>query len=394
MATRAKGLPYLRVFRTMAIVPVVVAVLVAQPACGEPIGIEPAATNSGWSWHARDIPGVPGGFRATIFDSSRNCLWILTRFFREAGVPLATLSRFNIADGSADVSLLEVDADGFIRGSMALDSKGSVWMAWGKMLVRYDPNSRTSETWQTPPVANVVVDPLGPVFDGNVVAMAIAPDGEVWTVGHGVHAAFGFNSSVHAWDRTVLLPLGPRLLSQLAFSDGTHLIVSGVLPDAQSALAVVDIASGASSQVITSIRAFAVSGQDRLIVLDGASTLGTISLSTFARKMLDFTVPVTPDPNLAADKAGNAWFTLAAIGVGEVAPGSTSYTAYPIPPILGTGSGTCGKPPCEPGVAVRIDPDIQSMTIDASGNIWVTTGLQGGSGAKPGMPLYELEGAQ
>jgi hypothetical protein len=336
---------------------------------------------------------MPAGLRATVFDPSRNCLWILTRFFREAGAPLATLTAFNVGTGSVDLSGMELPAQGFIRGNIALGANGVVWMAWGKTLVSYDPNSRVTKSWSLPVVTNVVVDAVSPVFDGNIVALAIASNNEIWTVAHGVHALFGFNPSTTMWDRQVPLPLSPTVFSHLAFSSQTNILVDGLEPGPVSALAAVDITSGRASELATSIRAYAGAGNNTAIFVDDANALGVTSLATGSRNMVNVTVPATPDPHLAVDEAGNGWLTLTTIGVGKLAVGSIAYTAYPLPQILSHGSLACGVPPCQPGSVVAIDPQIQSITFDHSGDVWVTTSLQGGSPFNPGLPLLELIGA-
>src|SRR4029077_9845989 len=101
------------------------------------------------------------------------------------------------------------------------------------------------------------VEPVSPVFDGNAVAMVIAPDSEVWVIASSVHAAFGFNPSSAAWDRTVPLPVNPGLFSHLAFSHATGIVVNGVTAGHKSALVLVDSATDRTPLFITSIRSYA-----------------------------------------------------------------------------------------------------------------------------------------
>lgn len=356
-------------------------------------GSESAGTASpvaSWSWKTGNLPNLPGGLRATSFDATRNCLWVVTRFFREAGVPLATLARFNLSDGSSEQSLVELPAPGFIRGSIAVDSAGNVWMAWGKTLARYDPASRRADSWALPSQANVVVDPVSPIFDGNAVSLVIGLDSEIWIAVSGVRTIFGFDPSNGTWNRTAAVPMSPGLFSRMIFIHGTTLVVDGVVPGQSSKLAVIDTATGNTVVSVQSVRAFAVTGTDTAVMLDDQNGIGILSLTSGQRRMLNITAPATPESNMVSDQRGNVWFSLSTIGIGKVSSGGTGYVAYPLPEILKTGGVGCGVQACQPGATVRVDPQIQSVTVDAAGNVWVMTGLPSNGGMPP---LYELTGA-
>lgn len=357
---------------------------------------QPSAPNVGPSWQAESLPGVPGGFRATAFDSTRNSLWIVTRFFRRAGEGLATLTRFNIASKSSTGSLLEVPANGFIRGSVALDSKGFVWMTWGRVLLKYDPDTNTSRSWPLPNPPGIVVRSEDPALDGNAVALAVGTNNEVWVVANSVDAIFGFDSTRAVWDRTVPLSLSPTLFTRVGIMGTGQLTVNGVLKGGTPVLAVVNPVSGVVSSLQPRVRTYVLAGTDSAVYEDDSFRLGRLAISGGDFTTISPALPVAGDPALAVDGLGNVWFSMAAyrsVGVGKIDPISASVTPYPLPQAasISTGAIPCPAPPCHSAI---FDPKIQSIVVDSNNNIWVTTSVPGVGGdasfAPSASALYEL----
>ncbi len=95
-------------------------------------------------WQMVDLPGVSGGSRAAAYDPGRDCLWILTRYFRQAGHPQVSLTQLNVRTHAATSIPLSISAAGFIQGSIIVDPSEHVWMSWGRNLVAYDPSEGAS----------------------------------------------------------------------------------------------------------------------------------------------------------------------------------------------------------------------------------------------------------
>ena len=322
-----------------------------------------------------------------------------------------TLTRFNIKDQSTDSNQLQLSAHGFVLASVRVDSKGKVWMAWGRILVKYDPDAKSKQSWSFPDSSAVAASAIvHDGTDGNAIDMTIAGDNEVWVATHGLQALFGFNPTSATWDKTISLPLTITLFSRIEVTQTGNMVVNGSVngpePNAVYALALVNLASRVTSVIGSRVRDFAMVGDGEVVYVDDAKAIGRIDLSNGAANSLVPSAPVNGIHDLAADASGNVWFSMIAyksVGVGKVDLSSGAVSVYPFPqpppatpgqpgPVL-----PCPGPPCpEPGSLV-FDPGLQSIVIDASHNVWVLTAVAG-PGGDPTLhttysALYELAGA-
>jgi hypothetical protein len=354
------------------------------------------------TWQGVDLPGVLGGFRAATYDPGRDCLWILTRYFQAAGHPLVTLTQLNLQDRSSHSMPLQLAATGFIRGSVAVDSRGAVWMSWGRTLVEFDPNTKALKSWPLPSLQGAAVAPQSAVLDGNAVSIEVASNGEIWVAAHSVRAIFGFSPPDSAWSRTIQIPLTPTLLTRIGATSSGDLLINGIDGSGRYALARMILMTGNGAILKYAAVNYVVTGTDTVIYEDDTRNVGRLSLSNNSSATLATPLEIANDPVLATDTAGNVWFSLvtaASVGVGKIDALSGAESVYAFPPIQmpsGAHDSCPGVNPCA-NTGVVLNPDIQSIVVDRSRDIWVITGLPG-TGADPGYrlaapPIYELPAA-
>lgn len=367
-------------------------------ACGAPPENQGTTTPS---WRSESLSGVPGGFRATAYDPTRNELWILTRYFRPAGVPLVDLTRFDMSSGDSSSTLVGLSGQGFIKGSIAVDSAGIVWMSWGRTLFRYNPDVNSTKSWALPALpSDVRVVPEHAGLDGNVVSMAV--DGtHIWVAVNSIEAVFRFDSIRSTWDEHQNLPLVPNLATRLTLSSSGELIVNGVDSSQTPAMAVIS-ASMSVVELKTHATDYVVLTDGSVVYSDDQQNLIRLSSSAQASAGTGTGVPLAGRPNLAVDRLGDIWFSMSAnksVGVGEYVPVTGRIELFPFPRSATPPSGalTCPGPSFNCNSSLVFDPDVQSIVVDDSNNIWITTSVPGVGGdpnfAPPAAALYEFTGA-
>jgi hypothetical protein len=315
----------------------------------------------------------------------------MTRFFRQSGVPLVSLSRVDVADGSVVDTAMELPGDGYIVGSISVDATGRIWMAWGRTLAAYDPHTTTVRTWQLPPVTEAaVVHADQPGLDGNGVALAIDSVGEVWLAVDSVQTAVGFNPAREAWDRTLQLPLVPILRTRLDASQPGLLSVNGVVVEGTlmtPALATIDTAVGTVVRLRSHVFDYVVNGANELDYVDDTGGMQRLTAGSSVATTLTAGLPIAANPYLAVDPARHVWFSMAAfetVGIAALDLGSGTIATYPFPspdrsgttPDVGPGL-VCPQPSCATPHNPTFDPRIQAIVPDGHGNIWVIDSLPG-----------------
>jgi hypothetical protein len=323
-----------------------------------------------------------------------------------------TLTRIDVTHHSSTDTRIGVGAAGIDEVSVALGAGNKLWLSWDRTLVAYDPETGAIQRWPLPPLSNpgrasasrtAVVHPSNSPTDGRSIAMAISSDHEIWLVVHGVQAIFGFNPSTSSWDRMLplpLLPVGPQLVAP---KPGT-LMVGGVNiqgHDETPRLALVDTTTGQVDVEAPKAWNFALVNRDEAVYLDASGVLGALNLTDGSTKTL---AAVFPASLLAADGAGNVWFSLAgpAAGVGrlDLASGITTPFPFPFFKLTGTprpamcGGFGCGSSATPNSEVQGIAPDeIQVIAPDSHGNVWVVT-TKNGSGdpyeSTLASPVYVL----
>ncbi len=367
--------------------------------CGAPPAQQAAAIPA---WRAESLTGVPGGFRATAYDAMRDRLWILTRYFHQAGVPLVDLTQFDIATGSTASPLKGLSGSGFIKGSLEVDSAGKVWMTWGRSLIRYDYVTNSTQSWTLPALPpDVEVLPEHPGLDGNAVGMAINGN-QIWLVANSVEAVFRFNISLSKWDKYIKLPLAPNLMSRLTFSSSEELGVNGVDASRTPIMAIINASTGTVAHFQTHVIDYAVLGDGRLVFADDEQNLDRLDSSAAGPVRAATGLPFAGRPYLVFDRTGNLWFSMSAyksVGIAELSmsTGQVMTFPFPQPTTAPTGALTCPGPSFGCNSSLVFDPDVQTILVDSRNNIWVTTSVPGLNGdpnfTAPAAALYELPDA-
>lgn len=323
-----------------------------------------------------------------------------------------TLTRIDVTHRSSTDTRIGVAADGINPVTLALDAESHLWLSWDRTLAGYDPATGAIHRWPLPPLSNpfrasaartAVVHPSYDPTDGGTLAMAVSSDNEVWLLVHGVQAVFGFNPSTSSWDRMLPLPLLPFGL--VAPKPGT-LMLSGANIQGHNEtprLALVDTTTGLVSVQTPKSWYFALVNRDEAVYIDASGGLGALNLSDGSTRMLAAAVPV--NALFVADGSGHIWFSLSgdpAAGVGRLDIESGVVTRFPFPyykvtpfPAMCPGLMPHECPSSSPSLEAQgISPDeIQVITPDTHGNVWVVT-TKNGSGdpyeSTLASPVYEL----
>ena len=359
------------------------------------------------SWQAVDLPGQPSGLRGVAYDPKRDCLWIITRAPDSNGLPFVTLARLDVS-GAHKVTPTRVHllGDGYIAGQVATDSRGNVWMAWGKTLAEYDPDTQSIESWPIPVTEALLVDSSNPGVDANALAMTMDSSGEVWIAAHTVTALFGFNIASKVFDRVVPISITPvRVTKLVARPDGT-LMINGLKGQAISGplvLAEVSVSTGSTQIVSDSVADYAVAPSGLIVVLDESNRLAEMDMSSGATNVLASQAPIANPSQLVVDSAGDVWFAMIAtrlVGIGRVSGSTGALTTYPFPQPAVTASASAALPACDPlggrncsTAAPVFDPRIQAICLDGQGHIWVVTRMSGSGDPNSFVamsPVYEL----
>jgi hypothetical protein len=372
--------------------------LLGMAGCGAPV----AVTQTVNGWQTYNVPVLAQGARTAVFDPARDCLWIVTAVLGGSGGghTLISLTRLNVADGSATPTSFGMNGDAFIKGMVALDSRGKVWLGWGRTLASYDPDTDTVQSWSLPSYANVAHADVT-VSDGRMVALALGSDGEVWVATKAVQALFGFNQTAQVWDRTVQLPFIANEASRIAEPHPGMLLLSGAVrgPQPSAAFAKIDLATGVVTQLPVHAIDYVVLPNDQIVYVDDVSDVAArVDLSNNSVTPLAPRVPVAHAPDLLLASSGKIWFSMAgfrSVGAGKLDLATGAVTSYPFPYIDNPGSpmppNNCPPVPgCVPPGAV-FDPQVQALALDGHANLWVLTSLAGyvnGSATPSGV--YEL----
>jgi hypothetical protein len=326
------------------------------------------------------------------------------------------LTRLNVADRSTVATSVKLPATGYIVGSIAVDSTGRVWMAWGRSLAEYDPNSGSSHIYALPGFASlgVQVHLYQDGLDGNIVGLVIDSAGEIWVAAYKVAGVFGFNAARSSWDRTVRLPWFPDDNTRLAAPQPGVLTVNGFRsPDGKvfkAVFAKVETPTGRVVQLPAHVRDYVVTGSDTVVYADDAGNIAKLSLIDGSSTVVVSKAPIDGNPaaDLTTDGKGHLWFSLLAyrsVGVAMLDLTSGSITQFPFPYIQDPGQKLSGTPtplnlPCPaPGVHcissdAVFDVGVQAIVLDQRDHVWVVTESPGSGDPNdraPMAPVVELQ---
>lgn len=374
----------------------------------------PGPVGRGPTWTSVDLPGQHSGFRSAIYDGPRNCVWIMSRQRTDfAADPMfVVLTRVNIADHSAIPTSIHLPATGYNAGFIALDSTDRVWMAWGKSLVEYDPDSGLSHSYALPSFASlgVQVHLYMDGTDGYISAMTLDSTGEVWVTAHKVAGVFGFNPARGSWDRTLRLTWfpGARLAAPRPGVLTLGLARSADGKTFQNTFALLDTSTGRITRLAADVSDYVVTGTDEIIYADFAGNLTRLSLLDGSSTVIASKAPIggMSGTSLAAD-GGQLWFSFAAyrsLGVAVLDLTTGLITQFPFAYIKDPGKHLPGTPsplnmPCPPGGScidtnAVFDAGIQAIVPDERNHIWVVTEVAGASDPNerdPIAPVVELQ---
>jgi streptogramin lyase len=357
------------------------------------------------AWRAVDLPGLTSALRAAAYDSTRDCLWIMGRQLEQDGIPVVVLTRLDVASGSVSGTPLRLPGDGYIVGTVAVDRRADVWLGWGTTLARYDPVGRSFQTWRVPNPPGPIQQSASPGLDGNMVALAVDPAGEIWVVSYRVRVILGFNTATNSWDRNIPLSLDPYRGTRLALRPSGQLVLNGWDGNAsplRPSLETINLANGSERPFGLHAMDYAVGDDGSLIYVDDSGTFGKVTLSGGSAEYIPVTVPIAPTPLFTIDGTGNIWFSMLGhhlVGVGELnaASGAVQEYPFPQPPTVTNGP----EPACPPDVSSTcssahptFNPEIQAIQVDGHGNIWVVTRVSGSGDPNSFIgtsPVYELK---
>lgn len=379
-----------------------------------PSATEPVSHDS--MWLPVDLPGQFSEMRSAVFDQARNCLWVITREFGAYGgnPMLVTLTRVNVADRSTITMPFKLPGDGYDVGLMAVDAHDILWMGWGKTLTRFDPDTGATKQWKLPAYSG-----LAQLYsmDGRIEAMTIDSHGEIWVAAGMVSAVFGFKPKTGTWDRPISLPFVPVVWRTMLAAPGPGILtITGAALDrhASPRFAVITTATRSVKTLPIQVERYVSIGGGQIVYWDGVGKLSRLRL----RDALSTQIGTTPiawgaDANMALDVQGNIWLPISAkgfTGIAKVNPSTGAVAQFLFPIVIAYFMPTpspnpctfhCLPAPCYPAIVYRciprpesIDPEIQGMAPDASGNLWMVTwepSLTNLEDSHPMGPIVELQ---
>lgn len=357
--------------------------------------------------------------RAAVYDRGRDCVWVMSR---ENGAyasdPMfVTLTRVNVADRSTVKLPLKLSADGYDIGLMALDSKDVLWMAWGKVLTRYDPATGATKQWTLPPYSG-----MARLYssDARMDAMTISSDGEIWLAAGMVSAVFGFDPRSETWDRPINLNFVPAepwsLLAAPAPGiitiNGGALAGGAVDPNYSPRFAVITTATRSVKTLSLAASTYVAIGGDRIVYSDRAGSLVRYDIANATSTVIG-TTPQSygTATSMVLDLEGNVWLpftTQGYPGVAKLNPSTGAVSQFPFPiviryfepvpsPIPPTFCmpHACFPVPCNPALVFdcvptleSLDPQVQGMAPDAHGDLWMVTQASSVDLSNPNNSIY------
>ena len=348
--------------------------LIAVAACQSP-----PLQAQGPAWQLVDLPGMPSGGRAATYDVSRDCLWIVSRVSPETAgsQEIVKLLRLNVSDRKVVETPVVLSATGFIEAWVVLDAKNKVWMAWGKSLFEYDPDSGSINTYVLPSFASlgVQVHLYQDGMDGNIVGLVIDSTGEIWVAAYKVAGVFGFNPARSSWDRTVRLPWFSYDLTRLAAPQPGVLTINGFRsPDGKvfkHLFAKVETSTSRVIQLPLEVYEYSLIDNSNVLYTDSAGDIGSFNLNSGTATIVAPHAPANMSPGLfVPDGNGHVWFSMISyrnIGIAELTLATKTVTQFPFPYIRSPGQhvteewSCAGMPTCIPLVGAVFDAGVQAI---------------------------------
>jgi len=295
-------------------------------------------------WQQVDLPGMPQGTRKAVYDSSCDCIWIVSQVPPQAAGAQAyvTITRVDTSKRAVTQTGIHLQATQFYIAGIALDPDHTLWMAWDRTLVHYDPSKNSVETFMLPSFASLGVHPSLYSGEGNFTAVTVDSRGEVWAAADKVAALFGFNAAAHKWDQVIHLPWFPSEFTTLAEPRPGLLTVNGYrTPDDKAyfdMFARVDLATGAVITLKQQVSDYFLISADEALFLDQTrSSLFKLDIDTGASTLASAHAPIDADSGrarFAIARDGRIWFGMLGFrtfGLGVLDLRSTAIDTFPFP---------------------------------------------------------------
>jgi len=157
------------------------------------------------------------GRRITAYDPAASALWILTA---DDETHAAIFTRLTSATKESTDFALAVSVLGWLGGGVFPVEDGSLWLAYGLSLVRFDPATKAEQDVALPPKVFDVSAPL---------QAAVMLDGVIWVAQLGAHVLERYSAVQAEWLTPVPLPFDVLPYSQLLVA-GSRIVIDGVAP--------------------------------------------------------------------------------------------------------------------------------------------------------------------
>ena len=377
-------------------------------------GMRPAAVPSlitETRWQMVDLPQMPQGTRKAVYDSSRDCIWIVSQVPPQvAGAQeYVTITRLDASKRAVTQTGIQLHATQFYIGRIALDSDYTLWMAWDRTLLHYDPSTNSVESVALPSFASLGVHPSLYSGEGNFTALTVDSTGEVWAAADKVAALFGFNPTARKWDRVIHLPWFPSDFTTLAQPRPGLLTLNGYRTPNDKAyfdmFARIDLTTGLVTTIQQQVSDyFLISDHEALFLDQNRSSLFKLDIDTGASALVSAHAPIDAlngRAQFAMSRDGHVWFGMVGFrtfGLGVLDLSSTAIDTFPFPYIDQPGTPLPNDCPttavmCVPSNAIGI-ADIEGVFVDAHQNVWVVTdwpSIKDRNNRRPMTPVVELK---
>jgi xanthine/uracil/vitamin C permease (AzgA family) len=237
-------------------------------------------------------------------------------------------------------------------------------------------------------------------MDGNIVAIAVASNEEIWVAVHSVAALFGFNLLSNSWDRTVRMSVAAGMSTTLDATQVDTLTLNGTAAQAPGnsyQLEVINTSSGTAHLLSQQTKSHVAIGTSEELFVDDHGNMGKLSLLDGTSVAVAATALASNTMTLVPDSAGHVWFATMGyktVGVGRLDLTTGNIALFSLPAVHpGTGPApACGAAECIPPDAV-FDPGIQTLVVDDKNDVWVVTTVAGSTNGSPisfFAPVFKL----
>ena len=254
---------------------------------------------------------------------------------------------------------------------------GMVWLAFGNLVVQFDPTTGTPKHWVIPDLTDVIV-PIDPGEDGKAVAVTVS-GGQVYVGVNSAKVVEVLDPTTGRWTSMSSKPVVPVGDSGLVVTSRGVVLMSGVLAGT-STPGLVAIRNGIPVASTVSAVALAARPDGKAAYRDASGNVGILDSAGTPTTVAAKAAPAGAVTDALAASVGADWTWTKASGHEEfkrVADDGT-VSAYQFVFHQSPCNGTCEayglpgapKPTFTPTALVE-DPWIQGGIVDSNGNLWV-----------------------